>query len=117
MILTPSALDRCNEPGDWLRREIETAIDEKRNIIPLLFDGFDFGDPAISDKLSGKLETLKEYNGLEVPARFFDAAMNELRDQFLNVSLDTELHPFPMKYKKRLKNNKMLPIWQSYKGA
>ena len=26
LILTPTALDRCNEPGDWLRREIETAI-------------------------------------------------------------------------------------------
>ena len=42
VILTPSALERCNEPGDWLRREIETAIDEKRNIIPLFFDGFNF---------------------------------------------------------------------------
>jgi hypothetical protein len=30
-------LDRLNEPGDWLRREIEIAIDEKRNIVPLFF--------------------------------------------------------------------------------
>ena len=26
LLLTPTALDRCNEPGDWLRREIETAM-------------------------------------------------------------------------------------------
>ena len=38
VILTPTALDRCNEPGDWLRREIETAIDEKRNIVRKVFD-------------------------------------------------------------------------------
>ena len=30
IILTPSALERCNEPGDWLRREIELAMDAKR---------------------------------------------------------------------------------------
>ena len=27
LILTPTALDRCDEPGDWLRREIEFAVD------------------------------------------------------------------------------------------
>ena len=40
VILTPTSLDRCNEPGDWLRREIETAISVKRNIVPLFFDSF-----------------------------------------------------------------------------
>src|SRR5690606_38062348 len=33
LILSPSELERCNQPGDWLRREIETAIDLKRNIV------------------------------------------------------------------------------------
>src|SRR6266542_6371105 len=27
VILTPSALERCNDPKDWLRREIEIALD------------------------------------------------------------------------------------------
>ena len=27
VVLTPSALERCDEPADWLRREIETALD------------------------------------------------------------------------------------------
>jgi TIR domain len=48
ILLTPSALERCDEPGDWLRREIETALDSKRNIIPLMFEGFDFGAPKIT---------------------------------------------------------------------
>src|SRR5687768_8141417 len=51
LILTPTALDRCHEPGDWLRREIEAAVDEKRNIIPLFFDGFTFNSPDVAQKL------------------------------------------------------------------
>jgi TIR domain len=40
VLLTPSALERCHEPGDWLRREIETAIENRRNIVPLMLEGF-----------------------------------------------------------------------------
>jgi hypothetical protein len=41
VLLTPSALDRCREPGDWLLREIEAAISARRNIVPLMLEGFD----------------------------------------------------------------------------
>ena len=93
IVLTPSALERCAEPGDWLRREIEWAIDEKRNIIPLFLEGFNFGTPSIAKYLTGKLSVLKKYNGLSVPAEYFEAAMHKLRDERLNVALDTILHP------------------------
>src|SRR5215475_6947161 len=71
VILTPSALERCNEPGDWLRREIETAIDEKRNIIPLMLESFDFGSPTVENFLTGKLENLRKYNALRIPSEYF----------------------------------------------
>jgi hypothetical protein len=45
ILLTPSALERCEEPTDWLRREIETALANQRNIVPLMLEGFDFGLP------------------------------------------------------------------------
>jgi formylglycine-generating enzyme required for sulfatase activity len=93
VILTPAALDRCDEPGDWLRREIETAINEKRNIIPMFFDYFSFSSPSVSEKLTGKLATLGHYNGLEIPVGFFDEAMERLCKQYLNVALTTILHP------------------------
>ena len=93
LILTPTALDRCNEPGDWLRREIEIAIDEKRNIIPLLFKGFRFGTPSISASLTGKLSSLSRYNGLNVHEDYFDEAIHRLRTQYLNIPLNTVLHP------------------------
>src|SRR5215470_12954415 len=93
VLLTPSALERCSEPRDWLRREIETALDTKRNIVPLMFEGFDFGAPAIAPHLTGKLAELKRYNGLSVPAEYFLEAMDHLRTKHLNVALDAVLHP------------------------
>src|SRR5690349_23923430 len=59
VLLTPSALDRSDTPGDWLRREIEEALETKRNIVPLMLEGFDFGAPAIASKLTGRLASLK----------------------------------------------------------
>ncbi len=94
LVLTPSALERCTEPADWLRREIEHAMDLKRNIVPLMFENFDFGQV---DKylVSPKLQTLREYNWLSVPAEYFDEAMNRLHTRFLNKPLEMILHPTP----------------------
>ena len=100
LILTPTALDRCSEPGDWLRREIETAVDEKRNIVPLFFKGFRFGSPSVSEKLTGKLRSLNRYNGLNVHEDYFDEAMHRLRTLFLNIPLDTVLHPVSTEVRK-----------------
>src|SRR5262245_11740293 len=42
VLLTPSALERIDTPNDWLRREIEVALESNRNVVPLMLDGFDF---------------------------------------------------------------------------
>jgi tetratricopeptide (TPR) repeat protein len=93
VLLTPSALERCGEPGDWLRREIETALDSKRNIVPLMLEGFDFGTPSIANQLTGKLASLRKYNSMTVSAEYFDAAMDKLRNKFLHVALETVVRP------------------------
>lgn len=94
IVLTPSALERCTEPGDWLRREIEHAIDLKRNIVPLMFDQFDFG--VVQDCLVGKLTLLPQYNSVEVPATYFEEAMARLITRFLSTPLKMILHPTPV---------------------
>jgi tetratricopeptide (TPR) repeat protein len=94
VVLSPSALERCCEPGDWLRREMELALEYQRNIIPLMMEGFDFGSPAIKAVLTGKLEVLKNYNAMGIPAEYFEEAMAKLRgDRFLNRPIDTVAHP------------------------
>ena len=76
VLLTPSALERCADPEDWLRRKIETALDNKRNIVPLMFEGFEFGSPQIASQFTGKLAALKNYNGLRIPPEYFLEAMD-----------------------------------------
>ena len=93
VLLTPSALERCDEPADLLRREIEAALASERNIVPLMLEGFDFGTPKIASQLTGKLADLKRYNGLSIPPEYFKEAMDRLRDKFLNVPLTAVLHP------------------------
>ena len=95
VLLAPSALEGCNNPDDWLRREIETGIDQKRNVVPLFLEGFDFANPKISKSVTGKIAQLKNYNGLNIPADYFDEAMGRLRQRYLNISLETILHPVP----------------------
>lgn len=93
VILTPSALERCKNPGDWLRREIETAIDEKRNIVPLMMEGFDFGSPFVKEALTGKLAVLSGINALQVPEAYAVEAMDRLRERFLKISLNDVVLP------------------------
>jgi hypothetical protein len=93
VLLTPTALDRCGDPKDWMRREIEVALDSQRNIVPLMLAGFEFGKPAIAGQLTGKLAALQKYNGLEIPkAKFFSSEMERLRSRYLNVPVDAVLH-------------------------
>jgi TIR domain len=93
VLLTPSALERCDDPLDWLRREIETALANQRNIVPLMLEGFDFGTPKIASQLTGNLAALKYYNGLSIPSEYFLEAMGKLRGRYLNVPLASVLHP------------------------
>ncbi len=94
VILTPSALERCAEPGDWLRREIEYALDNQRNVVPLMFEGFRYSD--VQKYLTGKLNILPQYNSLEIPTAYFEEAMTRLENRFLNKPLDVILRLTPI---------------------
>ena len=40
LVLSPNALDRCEDEGDWVRREVMCAMEHKKNIIPIMLSGF-----------------------------------------------------------------------------
>ena len=50
-------------------------------------EGFDFGSPLIAEALTGKLAVLPRYNGLFVPAAYFEAAMERLQE-CLDIALE-----------------------------
>src|SRR5258708_6633251 len=41
LLLTPNALDRCEDEHDWVRREFELAVDSKSNIVPVREESVD----------------------------------------------------------------------------
>jgi tetratricopeptide (TPR) repeat protein len=82
VLLSPGALKRCADEGDWLRREIEAAIRLKRNIVPLIAEGFNF------KKETGSLpeawrEEFRRFNGPRLFHDYFEEAMERLRNRFL----------------------------------
>jgi hypothetical protein len=82
LVLTPGSLDRCREPDDWLRREIEWAVQQQRTIVPLLIEPFTLAearrnlDPALAAEL-------ERSNGVTVNAEYFNAAMQTLVERRL----------------------------------
>ncbi len=92
LILTPGTVERCADPGDWVRREIEHAMDLERVIVPLMTPNFSFS--AAQEFLTGKLADLHRFNGVEVPHNYFEEAMERLRKRFLKP-VDLPVKPTP----------------------
>lgn len=101
VLLTPTALERCDDPKDWLRREMEIALGSRRNIVPVLLDGFTFQMPIANQRLVGTLAPVSRYQALVVPDDYFDEAMTRLRTQYLSVAVNTVVHP-PSRYAQKV---------------
>ena len=63
VLLTPTALERCRDPNDWMRREIEAALESRRNIVPVMLDGFKFDAPDLANQLTGRRKRLNNTTG------------------------------------------------------
>ena len=50
MVLTPDYFKRCNDKEDWVRREIELALDNGKVIIPINYNGVLKGVPDYLDE-------------------------------------------------------------------
>ena len=93
VILTPGALDRCRNEDDWVRAEICHAIGHRKNIIPLMADGFCF--PKEED-LPEVIRPMARYNGVELPSMpYLDTAIKLLCAKFLTKEPDPIPDPKP----------------------
>lgn len=73
LILPQNGLDRCSDPNDWVRLEIEHAKKHNKNIIPIMLKGFSF-----PPELPESLEFLRYQNGLEANVQYYDAFVRRL---------------------------------------
>ena len=80
LILPPQGLDRCSNPEDWVRQEIEFAISEKKNIIPVMMDGFDNWPEDLPETMA----PVTKYNGLKNHQGYFEDLIRKLESSFLS---------------------------------
>ena len=59
LILSPHSLDRCKNDDDWVRLEIEKALELKKNIVLVLMQGFEF-----PEDLPNSLKEIKHFQGV-----------------------------------------------------
>ena len=75
LVLPQNALDRCENEGDWIRREVICALQNDKNIIPVMLNGF-----AWPEKMSQGMEELSNYQGIAATGHeFFDMAVQRLQ--------------------------------------
>lgn len=100
LILSPDALNRCRNADDWVRREVEYALEKDKNIIPIMMKGFVF-----PEELPPSVSPLSSKNGVFLNYEFFDAFLEKL-ESFLKASPD-----FIHSVKKNRLVHKTLPLF------
>lgn len=75
LILSPGALDRCQNEDDWVRSEIEHALEKNLNIIPIILKGFSF-----PQELPPSIDAIRYKSGIEFNYEFFDAFTKKLQN-------------------------------------
>lgn len=83
LVLPPNSLDRCVDQDDWLRLEIEHAIEKDKNIVPLMMNGFDW--PKTFPK---SMENLLYYNAVKLSREYFDASISKLFTMLKDVKIE-----------------------------
>ncbi len=80
LILSPGALDRCQEEDDWVRKEIAEALRTKKNIVPVMLKGFKFPEGLPED-----IDDVRYQNGLTCTTEYFEESINRLCQRYLNA--------------------------------
>ena len=75
LVLPPNGLDRCSDEGDWVRKEIEYAIRNGKNMIPLMMPGFSF-----PQELPESIRDISWCEGVAVDVNYFDAMIARIVD-------------------------------------
>lgn len=79
LVLPPKALDRCANEDDWVRLEVCRAMAAKKNIVPVMLNGFTWPDP-----MPDGMQELAYYQALTASSiEYFDLAMERLQQKYL----------------------------------
>lgn len=73
VILSENALDRCVDPEDFVRKEVEYAFQLNKNVIPVMDPDFVF-----PDTLPEKMLPLKDQQGVITSSNYFGAVIKAI---------------------------------------
>lgn len=76
LVLPQKSLDRCREENDWLRYEIERALDDGKNIVPITLEGFVW--ECVAEDFPASIKRLSTYNDVHMVMQYFDAGMQKI---------------------------------------
>lgn len=83
LVLPANSMDRCVAENDWLRLEIEHAIKLKKNIIPIMMEGFEF-----PSNLPPSLQVVQFFNGVQSSREYFNATIEKTISMLRGVNTD-----------------------------
>ena len=80
VVLSPGTCGKLASQEDWVRRELELALELKKNVIPVLIDGVTIQDIPASLPIRDVIVSL---NALNVNFDYFDEAIHNLYNRYL----------------------------------
>jgi len=75
LVLSPGCLERCSDPGDWLKREISHAIRRDKKIIPIMMPGFVFPEAR---QLPAEIRAIRIHQAVSYSHEFFNAMIEKI---------------------------------------
>lgn len=79
LVLPPHSLDRCVNEDDWVRKEIQHALQCQKNIIPLMLPGFEFPEDLPDD-----ISDVTRFNGLQFVMAYFEGVVDALCNRLIS---------------------------------
>lgn len=83
LILSPNALDRCVDEEDWMRKEILLAQKERKNIILVMFDGFQWPD-TWPENMPEEIKLIKLHHGVTGTQEYLHAMIDKIYSYIVN---------------------------------
>lgn len=100
LVLPPGGLDDCKDEEDWVRKEIEYALEKNKHIIPFVEQKFEFPQKA---DLPEKLRVILDLEAIRFNDDYFEALMEKLKNSLKSKPI------------KNLANNEVAEIQTSNK--
>jgi hypothetical protein len=93
LILSAGCLERCVEKNDWLKREIVHAFEKRRNIIPVLLEGFDFPGGSQLEMMPDAMRVLPNLQGVTYSHVHRESAVRRIAEYMVASIPDEDIPP------------------------